>query len=201
MKYLSLCVFAASTAVSMLAMGAASQPDPGATQDTIIRSKGPLTMKNNGIEAHFVWIDEVVLTGTNLEVTCDKLEVFAERAPEQAGRKGALGSFQGIRRILASGHVVIRQEGRKATAELVEVLPADERIVLTGDPVVTDPAGTVKGTRITFFRGKQEFEIENPEVIMRALPNLGFPQQAPAATDASAPTTPATPAPTPSPAP
>jgi hypothetical protein len=59
----------------------------------------------------------------------------------------------------------------------------------------------VKGTRITFFRGKQEFVIDDSEVILRALPNLGFPQQAPATPDASAPATPATPAPTPAPAP
>lgn len=178
-----------------LVLGVESDQPGEALEPTIIRSKGPLTMRNNGVEAHFVWTDEVILTGTNLQVTCDQLEVFAERKSEEKGTEAGIGSFQGIRRILATGSVVITQEGRTATAARVEVLPEEDIIVLTGDPAVTDPAGTAKGSKITFFRGKQEFEIEDPQVIMRTIPNLGFPQQGPKTDgpDGSAPVTPALP--------
>lgn len=179
-------------ALRCAAAATAAQSNPAEPQSTIITSDGPLTMQNDGVQAHFVFTQNVHLTGTNLEVTCDQLEVFAEQRGETGSAVDRLGS---IRLIVASGNVVISQAGRRATAGHVEVLPPEDKIVLTGDPVVTDTQGTAAGEKITFHRGKQEFEIEKPRLSMRALPNLGFPQQTPS--PAETPPAGAAPAPAP----
>ena len=49
--------------------------------------------------------------------------------------------------------------------------------MLTENPVVIDPQGTIAGERMIFYRGEQNAEIEKPKVLLRALPNLGFRQE------------------------
>ncbi|BET69718.1 hypothetical protein ASA1KI_46360 [Opitutales bacterium ASA1] len=175
--------------------------------ETIITSEGPLQMRNDGVEAYFVMTDKVRLVGTNLEVTCDKLEVFAETKKDEGASADAkgFGGIGGIRRILATGNVVIVQEGRRATAGRAEVLPLEDKIELTENPAVTDPQGTMEGSRIEIFRGEQNAVVHDPKVLLRALPNLGFPRQpgdpAPSSTpstDTSADTPPAQQPPPPS---
>jgi len=160
------------------AAGAAADTPPPAAgvselKDTIVTSDH-LELRNDGELAYFAFSGNVRLTGTNLEVTCDKLEIYAE---SKKGEDGSLGSVGGLRRIVATGHVVIAQEGRRATAGRAEVLPDEDKIVLTEDPVVTDPQGTVSGERMTFYRGRQNGEIVKPRVLLRALPDLGFPRR------------------------
>ncbi len=167
--------FAAIACVLALAAPARAQVGVTDPQETIITSDGPLQMRNDGVEAYFVMTDNVRLVGTNLEVTCDKLEVFAETKKEE-NDPGGFGGISGIRRVLATGNVVIMQEGRRATCGRAEVLPLKDRIELTEDPVVTDAQGTMAGSRIEIFRGEQLVNVYNPRTTLRALPNLGFPR-------------------------
>jgi lipopolysaccharide export system protein LptA len=153
------------------AHGQAGETTP---QSTIITSERA-ELRNTGIDAYTVFEENVRLTGTNLEVTCDKLEVFGEQVEDPEKQAGTLGKIR-PRRILATGHVVILQAGRKATAETLEVLPQEDKIILSGNPVVTDTQGTAAGDRITLLRGDQRLYIDNPRIEMRSLPNLGFPQ-------------------------
>ncbi|MGH8019922.1 MAG: LptA/OstA family protein [Opitutaceae bacterium] len=169
-----IAAFAAfAFALAALAHAQAGTTDP---QETIITSEGPLQMRNDGVEAYFVMTDNVRLVGTNIEVTCDKLEVFAETKKEEKDA-GNFSGISGIRRVLATGHVVIMQEGRRATAGRAEVLPQENKIVLTEEPVVTDPQGTVAGSKIEIFRGEQNATVYDPRLLFRALPNLGFPRR------------------------
>jgi lipopolysaccharide export system protein LptA len=183
---LSRPLLTATLALALAAVAAADDA-PAEPPRTIITSDSA-EARNDGVEAWFVFVGNVHLTGNNLDVTCDKLEVWAET-------ETARGDVGPIRRILATGRVVIRQEGRQATAGVVEVLPREDMVTLTEDPVVTDTAGTAAGERIRFFRGSQRLFIDKPRVEMRGLPNLGFPQQEPPA--APAPTAEDQPAPTP----
>lgn len=162
---------------SLAVLAPSSEAQVGATepQSTIITSEGPLQMRNDGVEAYFVMTDNVRLVGTNLEVTCDKLEVFAETEKDPDDPKG-FGGISGIRRVVATGHVVVMQEGRRATAGRAEVLPQEDKIELTENPVVTDPQGTLEGSVITIYRGEQHAVAQDPKLTLRALPNLGFPR-------------------------
>lgn len=165
---LTLAATAGST-VRIHAQVGATNPQP-----TIITSERA-ELRNTGVDAYTLFEENVHLTGTNLEVTCDKLEVFGEQTDDPTKQAGALGKIR-PRRILATGKVVVLQAGRKATAESLEILPQEDKIILSGDPVVTDTQGTVSGERITYLRGDQRAYIDRPRVEMRSLPNLGFPQ-------------------------
>jgi lipopolysaccharide export system protein LptA len=160
-----------------------------------------LEAHNTGVDGRYVFIGHVHITGTNLEIFCDRLEIFTE-SEESVGKETSLAESGTVRRVLATGNVSISQEGRKATCGTVEILPLDDRIILTENPIVSDIAMgvTMKGTRMTYHRGERDIEVENPEVIGPALPNLGFPSQSGNSTPAApapAPGAPTTPSPTP----
>lgn len=178
-----------------------AEPAPLTPQNTIVTADR-LEMKNTGVESHLVFIGNVHLTGTNLTVTCDRVEIYAEQIPDirDPEKKATIGKIGALTRILALGHVRISQEGRTATAGRAEVMPIEDKIVLTEEPVVTDTETqvTVSGTRMTFFRGDRYGQIENPQVVGPAIPNLGFPRDKDGSTpaaDAPADTSGAAPAP------
>jgi lipopolysaccharide export system protein LptA len=181
----------------------AQTPAPAATpalnaQNTIVTADR-LEMKNTGVESHLVFIGNVQLVGTNLTVTCDRVEIYAEQIPDVRApeKKATIGKIGALTRILALGRVKVSQEGRTATAGRAEVMPIEDKIVLSEEPVVVDTETqvTVSGTRMTFFRGDRYGQIENPQVVGPALPNLGFPREQTPAADAAAPAAPPTSAP------
>ena len=94
-----------------------------------------LEMRNDGVESHYVLSGHIRVTGTNLAITCDRVEIFAISKP---GEKpdGRIPETGNIRRMLATGNVIISQEGQRATCGTAEVLPSEERIILTENPVV-----------------------------------------------------------------
>ncbi|MBK1875552.1 LptA/OstA family protein [Pelagicoccus mobilis] len=99
-----------------------------------------LQVENDGENAYFHFSDSVKLTATNMMVECDDLEVFATREAEE---KSNIGKFSAIKEIIASGNVRIVQEERTATCQKAIVKPNEERIVLTGNPVVVQPGGRI----------------------------------------------------------
>jgi lipopolysaccharide export system protein LptA len=151
-----------------------------------------LEARNTGVEGHYVFIGHVHITGTNLEILCDRLEIFSV-SKDGMSKDVAMADSGNIRRVLATGNVSISQEGRKATCGTAEILPTDGKIILTDNPFITDENTkmTMKGTRMTVYRGERSAEIENPEVVGPALPNLGFPAQPAPATPTAPPAKPA----------
>jgi lipopolysaccharide export system protein LptA len=215
--YLPALMFAcllAGAAPCALAQTPAPAAEPALNAQNTIVTADRLEMKNTGVESHLVFIGNVQLVGTNLTVTCDRVEIYAEQIPDvrDPEKKATIGKIGALTKILALGHVKVSQEGRTATAGRAEVMPIEDKIVLSEEPVVTDTETqvTVSGTRMTFFRGDRYGQIENPQVVGPALPNLGFPREQKPAAEAAAPATapapapaaaaPATPAPTATPA-
>lgn len=181
MKSLGTLLFSAALFAVYPLFG--SSPEAAVSPDETVITGKRLEMQNDGQRAYFVFSEAVRLEGNNLTVTCDLLELYSERLDEAEETFGELGR---IRLIVASGNVLIEQEGRTARAERAEVRPLEDKIVLTGNPVVTDAQGTVSGAKMTFFRGQQQGAIvESGEagpvrVRLPMLPDLGYsPQQAP----------------------
>lgn len=146
-----------------------------AAPETVI-SSDRLEMKNDGDKSFFLFSDNVKLTGNNLVVTCDRLEVHADRTGDLDANIGQLG---GIQQILAIGNVSISQEGRVARAGRAEVLPGEDKIVLTENPIVTDTQGSVSGESMTFYRGERRAIVASgasgpARVVLPAIPDLGF---------------------------
>jgi lipopolysaccharide export system protein LptA len=194
---LVLLAFAAGVPAALRAQALSTAP-----QKTIVKSDR-LEATNNGIEGHYLFLGHVRITGTNLEITCDRLEIFSVSTPESEEKKDdpeededdVFSGAGNIRRMLATGNVTIAQTGRRAVCGQAEVLPGEDRIILTESPVLSDLASgvTMRGTRMTYNRGERNVVVENPEVVGPALPNLGFPVPEAGATE----TAPSQPPPTP----
>ena len=166
-------VLALLLALPSLSFGqeAESAPPP----QTVI-SSDRLEMETVGEKAFFLFSDHVKLTGNNLIVTCDRLEIHSDRTGDLEANFGKLSS---IKQIIAIGNVSISQEGRTARAGRAEVIPAEDKIVLTENPIVTDAQGAVSGERMIFYRGDRRAVVESgpggpARVVLPAIPDLGF---------------------------
>jgi lipopolysaccharide export system protein LptA len=82
-------------------------------------------------------------------MTCEKMVLYyIEEAAEAASEKQEMR----IDRIVATGQVKItRAEGGSATAEKATYYQAEEKIVLTGNPMVKQGNDFVEGSTITLF--------------------------------------------------
>jgi lipopolysaccharide export system protein LptA len=111
--------------------------------DTTISSENATSVRQ-GDRTVMVCTGDVVVTSGELRVTCDYLKAIT--LPPAQGAPGGQPSFQYL---LATGHVHIVQGDRDATCGRAEMFPPEGKVVLTGNPVLTDPA---KGTRAAYDR-------------------------------------------------
>ena len=140
---------------------------------TNIQSDGPGEMVSTDKETTITFRDKVVVTGTNLRLTCDYLKVVVLRTGDPAA---TLGKVEKFRSLLATGNVVIVQGDREAACGRAEVLPEDDKIILTENPVVVDRAAQTRliGERITMFRGERRVLVDKPSVTGPPIRDLGF---------------------------
>lgn len=140
----------------------------------------------------FVFTKNVVATGTDMKLTCDRLVVVTTRKGDPGATIGKLGHFKSL---IAEGHVFLVQSGREAACGRAEVLPDDDKIILTDHPVVKDLANgaTATGPRMVLYRGERRAVIEGADetpsrIILPAIKDLGFEKdQKPAPPPAEAP--------------
>jgi hypothetical protein len=141
---------------------------------------GHMDMWSEGDETKAVCTGSVTLTGTNLTILCDRLELIATRIGDKSA--AALPTLEKFRYLLATGHVSITQGTRRATCGRAEVLPREEKVVLTEDPVVIDTATDFvsAGEKITMLRGQERVEVEKPRLTGPPIRDLGFDRNKPA---------------------
>lgn len=139
---------------------------------TNIKSES-LDMVSTDTETTTTFRGNVVLTGTNLKISCDFLEAVATRKGDPTATIGKPGKF---RSLLATGNVRIIQGDREAACGQAEVLPGEDKIVLTDNPVVVyhDIATTATGAKITMLRGQRRVIVEKPSVTGPPIKDLGF---------------------------
>ena len=101
----------------------------------------------------------VKLTATNLEITCNQIEVFTDVKDKDGN--DTLGDLSSIRRIIATGNVKIVQEERMVTSGRAEVYPNDDYILLDEDPIVYQHDITIDGTgaQMRILRGNGRVEL------------------------------------------
>ena len=181
-------------AVPLLVLAAAPRA-PGATavapaaQPTVVTSDR-LEMRSSGPDTISVCDGHVVVTATDLRLTCDHLEVVSTRIGDKEDTVGKQDRFKSL---LATGNVKMQQGDREAECGRAEVDPRAEKITLTGNPIVTDRGnGTVAtGEPLVMLRAQRRVTGENVKITMPSLRNLGFdPKQPPPAPDAPAAKTP-----------
>ena len=147
-----------------------------------------LWSNDEGTETYLLFKNNVVVTATNLRITCDQIEATleGENAPARpAGEKGTASDVDRFKSIIATGKVRILQGDREAHCERAEVFPREEKIVLTGiagePPVIIDRKFNVTWIADPAILLKNESRVmgSNVKVIGPALPDIGFDKDAP----------------------
>jgi hypothetical protein len=156
---------------------------------------GELETVSTPKETTFTFSKGVKVTATNMTLTCESLVVVARRTGDAAA---LLGKQEKLKSLLATGRVRIVQSDREALADRAEIFPDQDRVVLTGSPVIVrsekerweqrgPEAELLRGERRAIFRSVGD---ERPTTTLPELKDLGYdkvPEKkkpAPPATDA-----------------
>ena len=156
-------------------------------QTTVVTSDGPAEMVSTDKETTITFRGHVVVTGTNMKLTSDYLEVVVRRTGDPTATLGKLDKF---RSMLATGNVFIAQGDREAACGRAEVLPEQDKVVLSENPVVVDHDQNTRiaGSKITWQSGQRKLQVENPTLTAPPVKDLGVDKELkPAAAPAPTP--------------
>lgn len=177
-----LALFAAFSATTPALR--AEEPPP-----TIITST-KLEMWSNpeGTETQAIFTGNVTVTGNEMKLTCDRLDIIAERIGDKTATIGTLDKF---RTLIATGKVNIIQGDREANCGRAEVYPRQDKIILTEKPVVIDHSNesVATGDVIEMYRGQRRVTGSNVHITLPSMKNLGFDKNQPAPKPETAPAT------------
>ncbi|MFA5056783.1 MAG: LptA/OstA family protein [Opitutaceae bacterium] len=133
-----------------------------------------------------VFTGNVTVTGNNIRITCDRLDVVSLRSGD---RQDTVGRQDRFKSLIATGKVRIVQGDREATCERAEVLPGEDRITLSGRPMVVDRGNnsTATGEPLILYRGDRRVHGTNVRLTLPPLKDLGFDKNQPPAEPAKQP--------------
>ena len=162
-----LCALAAAGLLPVLVLAQSAT-----LQTTVIESDGPGEMVSTDTETTITFRDNVRVTGTNMKLSCDYLEVVVVRTGDKTATLGKLDKF---RSMLATGNVRMIQGEREAACGRAEVRPEEEKVILSGNPVVVDHDQNTRiaGEKITMLRGQRKVEVEKPTLTAPPIKDLG----------------------------
>jgi lipopolysaccharide export system protein LptA len=145
--------------------------------DTVIVSQS-LDMRSTDTETISVFTGNVVVTGNDLRITCDRLEVVSIRIGDKTDTIGRQDKFKSL---LATGHVHIVQEDREASCGQAQVLPRDDKVILTENPVVIDHSNNsiATGEPLVLLRGERRVTGQDVRITLPPVKDLGFNKNAP----------------------
>jgi len=175
---------------------AADEPPPTEITSTTLE----MWTNPESTETHAIFTGNVTVTGNEIKLTCDRLEIRAERIGDKTATIGTIDKFKFL---IATGKVNIVQGDREANCGRAEVYPREDKILLMENPIVVDHASgtTATGDIIEMFRGERRVHASTVHATFPAIKSLSYDKNAPAPkTETPAAANPATPAPAPVPA-
>lgn len=159
-------------AAGLLPMAALAQS--ATLQNTVIESDGRGDMVSTDIETTITFRDNVRVTGTNMKLTCDYLEVVVIRTGDKTATLAKMDRFKSM---VAKGNVRMIQGDREAACGRADVLPGENKVVLTEKPVVVDHdqgGARIAGERIEMLRGQRQVIVDKPILTAPAIKDLGI---------------------------
>ncbi|HEY4246372.1 MAG TPA: hypothetical protein VGM64_05910 [Lacunisphaera sp.] len=152
-------------------LGLAQSVEP---KNTVITSDGPAVMVSNDkqTETTITFKDHVVAIGTNMKLTCDFLEVVVNRSGDPSATIGKLDKF---RSMVATGNVFFVMGDREAACGRAQILPGEDKVVLSEHPVLVDHDTNTRGAgeTITLHAGQRRVEIDKPILTGPPMKDLG----------------------------
>jgi lipopolysaccharide export system protein LptA len=160
------------TLLAALSLPVAAVAQSATPQNTVIESDGPGEMVRTDTEMTITFRDNVRVTGTNMRLTCDYLEVVVVATGDKSA---TLGKAEKFRSLVATGNVRMFQGDREAACARAEVLPEQEKVILSGNPVVVDHDQNTRmaGKTIRMFRGQRKVEVDEPILTAPPVKDLG----------------------------
>jgi lipopolysaccharide export system protein LptA len=164
MKWSGVCSIFVSTALMLLwvlSVPAFSAGPKGLAQK---KGQGPMVIKSKTLEAddkkkRVTFEGDVEAKRDDFTVLCRKLVVLYEKSTQQKETEKVSAR---IDKIIATGAVkIIRAEGGVATGEKAVFYQKDEKLVLTGKPVVKQGEDFVEGDVITLFLKEDRSIVES----------------------------------------
>jgi lipopolysaccharide export system protein LptA len=147
-------------------------------QPTVIESDSGEVVSTD-VDSTFTFRNNVVVTGTNIKISCDLLVVVANRTGDI---KATIGKQDKLRSLVATGHVRILQNDREATCDEARVMPGDDKAILSGHVLVRALDDTFRqtGERAELYRGERKAVIfgtpeHRPSTTLPPIKDLGFP--------------------------
>jgi lipopolysaccharide export system protein LptA len=103
----------------------------------------------------------VIARGTGFDATADQMDIYL-LPRSQDSKNQSLNQPGRLDRMVAQGHVVIRQPGRRADGKTLVYTAADDKFALTGGPpsIFDAERGKITGVSLTFFRGDDRVLVE-----------------------------------------
>jgi lipopolysaccharide export system protein LptA len=155
-----------------------------APEQTVITGDS-LESTSTDTETTSIVTGHVVVTGTNLKMTCDWMKSITTKLADQTD---TIGTPQQFKYMLATGNVHIWQGDREATCGRAEFLPAEDKVILTENPIVTDHGNNSVGTGdiIEIHRNQRTVTGKNVRLTLPPMKDLGFDKNQPPPTPSAA---------------
>ena len=123
----------------------------------------------------FLLVGRVSVEGSNLFLTCNKMEVFFNKEDNSTGTKiGKISSME------AGGEVFLKQSGRTSRGDRMTMDVKEGTVVLTGRASVVDEEwGEASGETVILEKGKERAKVlggqgNRPRLELPPLPDFGF---------------------------
>jgi len=126
--------------------------------------QGPMVIHSKTLEADdkkriVIFTGDVEGKRDDFTVYCQKMVVHYQKSPAKDGTEEVATQ---IEKIVASGNVkIVRAEGGVATGQEAVYYQQDEKLVLTGKPVVKQDESSVEGDRITLYLKENRSVVES----------------------------------------
>jgi lipopolysaccharide export system protein LptA len=127
--------------------------------DPVTITSARLTYSDVDRRAHYD--GSVTARGNAFQATSDEMDAYLMPRSQSADNQ-SLNSPGRLDRMIAKGHVIIQQPGRRADGQTLVYTASEDRFVLTGGPpsIFDAEHGKITGVSLTFFRGDDRVLVE-----------------------------------------
>jgi len=153
----------------------AEKQNPKAPRDTnVIKSDSPLHIASDRMEVSqtgkvILFEGHVVVQQDDMTITGNRMKVFAAAGNKDEKKEPQTSMMDRVDRIEVEGDVKISQREKVATAEKSVYYHQEQKIVLIGNPVVSQGQDSVRGRVITLYLAEGRSVVEGGDVPVHAV--------------------------------